>query len=659
MAVTIDIDVEAKEATGKIGAIAYSLKGLDRVANDIDLDFDADIGDITEEIEAFSEALEGMEVNMNSLSNDMKEAAAELDGAEISVVSDGPDGRTGSGDSSGNDPPIQIESGFEKAARSAQTDGGESGGMSRIKQRRLFSDLFGDNIEGFMSDSDINYQTQGFAPWAKDKDIHLSKNERRKQMGNRVFGDFGYGIEPGSMRDKRNALLKDGDRDGMGGFSTPNISKDEGARWDLPDGRIYNADMFNKMDNIDGLNDNLRTLKRRSSGVKRVFQKITPSMGQVYSVVAAMIPVIIALGTQLLGVAAAMGAVAVAGAAIGGLGLLGHGESMEESFAGAKRQLSELKEEMFNMAQPAMQQFAPIQARMFDAIPEALDGVFEEMEGLTSLEDTLFNLGGALADGLERTIGIINENEAAIGQLSERFGSLIGGGILDFFEWLIQAASDNQEMLVNLGGDILKLIGIAYHLSTVIARVLTAFSPLIDLIHGLSKRLNNGLIAGLLTFISVSYLVAAALSKMALSAMGALSALGILGSGSFIGGIISGLTTVMAYVTALIMELTALQYEAALAAAALSLTGIGLVAVGAGAVAAGSVMSDAPGGGAGRGHGAGGGTYNDHRTYNIDNSGTDDYASQKATEDTIRRVSETNSATTPPSVDSSASNSDS
>jgi hypothetical protein len=821
MAVEIELDLNAAGATGKIGAVAASLKGLERVADDIDIDFDADIGNITDEIEAFSEALKGVDVDMDNLAGDLKQAAKELDGAEVSVVPDSPDGSTNTGDSTGSDPPSGLvhklsDFGDVDTSTASATDGGERAnllertyGEHTLMSNSDVGDLFktrnsrtsnlGENAPGFtpsdmmqrlgtrtgfgLDPESMNLKRMDFQEGLSDdfpgtveqmggelsmEDFargadpsHGSDMPRVDTLEDRIrefkqhsvnmvdgfselmekrdeaaapidtpFGDnglnydkrmseltteelndlmenptqsgdgfMGGGGDGGlldydsigeDLRERRESLraeVEDGvggydftdfnvearkqaglsaaelEPEMGGGFSTPSDNRGNapglgfsvgGSRSGRSNSDIIDGNSFlSKLDGIESKADGFSALGDSTDALGGKLRKLKPTMGKYMQLMAALLPVAVALGTQLLGVAAAMGSVAAAGGAIVGLGLLGHAESLSGSVAEAKQQMRGLKQEMFQTFQPTMQQFAPIQAQMFDSAPEGLEPVAEAMEGLTVYEDTLYELGSALAGGMTEAVNIIVENEAAISDLTTTFGGLIGSGLLNFFEWLIQAASKNQELLIGLGKDMLKLAVAAYNVSMAVAKVLTAFTPLFNLLVFISEVLNSEIIIGLIAMVGWLFV----LGKAA----------------GMIYALYAGFMTLASGIAdaALMMFGYEMSTWGAVAATLALVAAIGLLTLGAATVIGGAVTAGAmgasgvpsgPGGGGGGGVGGPGGggqmVYNDNRSYEINSGGGDDYASQKAMEDTVTRVNETNDAQSLPDVETSSENSD-
>lgn len=651
MAVTIELDVDASGATGKIGAVASSLKGLEMMADDMDIDLDADIGDITEEIDNFSEALSNLDVDMNNLTRDLNEAVEKLDGAEIGVNVNTPDGNTGGGDSTGSDPPGVVDFstfGDNVNTGTAATDGGKGGESSiqdLVRKIEKAGDFSPGDVQMFRTTSDdMNTLSKEFYHNVQGNEHPTRNFDIPGDDGSGVsFGaDTGFGTEGISMQARRQKYFSDSEIAEMKSLGT-------GSEKSAFKGLFGDVEM-----------SDLKKAKKQVGGFGSKLSKLKPTMGKYMQVLAALIPLAVVLGTQLLGVAAAMGSVAAAGGAIMGLGLLGHADSMAGSVAEAKQELRSLKNELFETFQPTMQQFAPIQSEMFDAIPDGLEPVAEKMEGLTGFKSLLFDLGAALSGGMVEALDIIERNEAAIKQLTKRFAGIIGSGLLNFFEFLIQSAARNQDLLVSFGNALVKLVVTFYNVSLAITKILNVFSPLAGMLAWVSNLLNNKFILAMLAAVSVAYITAAAFSKMGLAAMMAFSRIGLLGSGSMLKSLVSGLTMIQGKIAALIAKYTALSAAASMARAAIAMTGIGLLAVGAGAVAAGSVLSGPnksdPSGGYRGGQKR---VYHDNRSYTIDNSGGDDsYAEQKRMEKTIKDVNGANRAQSRPTVETNSIESD-
>jgi hypothetical protein len=712
MTVSIDIDLNAKGIADEIVTIRGALETLDETSEDIDLSGKIDVDGLTGDLGQVVKKLKNVEDQIGNLESRIKNVSENIDMDDITVThkteSDSADGSTGSGDSTGGDPP-----------------------WSRERHRDSLGKLFGKEFSQVIGSDSLSKWKHDGAPWA-NASVGLTDSEKAGIHPKAVRGRFGMGLESldqsrirqselspeeiaemATLPDRsdseagRETGLKEFsdseildiiasrrgvDRDKMGvqgrnitydsdefGFESlesfldrrNNLSAEEidsqaSARnkpdleADTPHNRFKRTRFgksLNKAENVSDLMDNVRSSQGR---LTRVFKKAFPSMGKYMQLLAALIPIAVSLGSQLLGVAAAMGAVGVAGASIIGLGLLGHGDNMASSFAQAKKEIQDLKREMFDSVQPLAQTFAPIQARMFDALPGGMSGIFDEMQGLAGFEGLLFDLGGSAASGIERFFRIINENRGIISELTEEMGGMLGTGLLNFFEWLIQNAAENKQLMLDTIASLKSLAVAGFNIAMVVTKIVAAFRPLFAILAKIAKVLNNRFIIGFLSFIAVAATVLIITSKVIFALYGMGSAimrvvglLQFLGSGSILAGIKMAFTLIISYTQVAIAEMTALQVAALGAAAAIAATGIGAALVLGGGAAYQAMKPDVPSG-SGSGYGGSGGgsrVYNDNRSYEINQRGTQDYAEQKRMEKTIRDVNESNDAQELPPLD--------
>ena len=694
MSVKIDIDLRAGDAVGEITSIAGALETLDAAADDFDFDLDIDADKVSGEIGNIISELESLEVDSDRIAQNISESFAEIpDEIEIVHNHNTPSGSTGDGDSTGSDPPrpqrITVKGGDLPDFSEATADGGSAGsGMSKHQLAQKIEKVGGFdrgtvNVLGDFDAEELNRIASNIEHTTQDLTSgeypHVSGIGDGNLGASQMPGNFADAEDPSDMdwnklqrraseagvytQDANRNTLEKRLRSQQFGGKTITVDTEShgtlGVRQALRKKQSAYDFSYGDKDDSD-TSDGGKSEKGRMDKFRKVHEnfgsrlrKLKPTMGKYMQLLAAMIPIAVALGTQLLGVAAAMGSVAAAGGAIMGLGLLGHGDSMAESMEQAKQEVQELKQELFQTLQPQMQQFAPIQSRMFDAIPEAFEenGIGEQLEELTAFEDTLFELGSALAGGMAEALKIINDNQEAISQLTTRFSGLIGSGLLNFFEWLIQAAKRNQELLIDVGRDMLKLAGVAYNLSMAVTRLIATLSPFFDVLLWISELMNGGILIGLIAMVAYLY----ALGKAAL-------VIYTLGTAfSSLMSFISGASASMASYT--LTTWGAVKATMALAAA------IGAVSLGTalvvGAVTAGAAMSVGVGdnmpnnGGMGRGPGRRGTTivHNDNRSFNITQQ-NGDYADRKAVGEEISKRNETKDAQSLPPVNSSAKNSD-
>jgi hypothetical protein len=400
-------------------------------------------------------------------------------------------------------------------------------------------------------------------------------------------------------------------------------------------------------------------------GLSKKLRKLKPSMSQYLNLLAALIPLMATFAVQAAGAAAALGGVAAAGAAVMGLGLLGHANSMTGAFQQAKLQVQELKGELFDTFQPTMQQFAPIQSQFFDYAPDRLNDVAEAMEGLTAYEDTFYNIFDVAAGVAEDLVKVLVQNEGIIGEMATEAMRIIGTGLVDFLRWLIQTAYENWQVMTQLGQAFLNFATIGYNVAMVVARIVAALNPLFAVIAQITQWLNSPLIVGILTAVATFTILVGTVWKLTTALYAALGALTAFGSGGIISGIVGGISFLVGKLWGLITTMWSAIFTSQLLIATLSALTLGAFAVGAGIAGMGAMsamQSSGPSGG-GRGMGRGGKTvvYNDNRQYSYE-GGSDDYASQQSAFDQFEEWDGTQTDMDPPSpgtsTESSTSGSD-
>jgi hypothetical protein len=383
------------------------------------------------------------------------------------------------------------------------------------------------------------------------------------------------------------------------------------------------------------------------SRLKGVLNRLKPSMKKIWNLIALIAPMMVTLATAAFGVAAAFAAVAVAGAAMLGLGLLGGGDDWASSLENARSTLQDFASDLYNVFEPAMDIFQPISERFFDFAPGELFGFSRAIQNLTVFEDTVFAAFSGFADWLTVATNGIAENEQAISQLAMRFGEMLGTGILDFFGYLLQYASKNQNFIIELAGAFKQIGLIIINLSEIFSRLAIAIRPVLTIVLWLSRTFNNRLGAALIMiFILVAKLGGPLLMlinwfmKVRMAAM------------------MLQITTVTAFrvmavnalrsISAMIAGLSALQ-------AAMAATGIGLAIV-AGGYLMNELMPD-PGGDmpSGSSFGSGGGTSpsGSRTTYNteINNYGNMEEDQVQSIRDELGRQRRRDDATNLPSTD--------
>jgi hypothetical protein len=602
MSVTIDLDIRASDVTAKLKKVKEEL-------NDLEDDFDFSFGG------DFKTQLDGIADRMDeigkSFSNDLDDVATRLENLEVDVTEP-----AGGGDSGGG-------TGSDSGDYSRKGGSGGNFDMRQILARARhsdFSESFTDIANKFSKvDRDLQIQ--------RDVDF----DDLQKSIDG-VFGDdFGFDLDEDltkTMGDGRLYGQTPLGPQSLGQFGKSRGFGDEGIDVGVP-GFSSGGGRKNRT-KMGRLGKSAKRLSNNIGELRGAIRTITPSMNKWWRVIALAIPVLITVGAQALGVAAAMGSLAVAGAAFIGLGLVGHGDSMAESWANAQKQLSQLKEDMFETFQPSMQTFAPIQDAFFDVLPQNLRAVNAEMKQLagSSYQFALFDATRGTTEFIAELINRMVEMDGIASQLAMRFGDIVGSNILDFFSWLVREAYRNQESLIQLGSIIVDIVEIIYNLSKVFSQLLIIFAPVITAVLWLSRALETRMARAIFSIIVVLGVVGALfiktiaiLAKLRI----ALVLMSITGSGamaSFAASALSALGSVQASIVATIAGLSTLQK-------ALATTGLGLLLVGGGYLAYEAMKPSGPpsGGSSYSGYtGSGGGNtvVNEGDTFNFNVDGSTD-----------------------------------
>jgi len=564
MTVSIDIDLDAMDAFQEIGQLKLALKSLDEDIN-IDLDLDGGLGDILDNL------TETMDELSESFNADLNETIDRLEGLEFDDLSVSR-GMGNSGGDTGSDSGDYVPSAGQYFSGGVFEDDsdGPSGIQKAINKFHRKVDGLGDAFEI----SEARFNLGDGSGSASDGMTHRGIIQNAARRGG--VGSFGammgsvaesghFGDNPFSGRDHRSrGHMRGVSRAFRIGDSIGNLMPDIGGS-----GR---GGMFRS------LTKGFRNLSNMVEGTTSAFKSLIPNMQMWWRLIAVAIPALGAMAVQALGVASAMGAMAVAGAGVIGLGLIGHGDSMAESFRNAGEEIDELKKGLFDSFEPTADLFAPIQSEFFDFIPGQMDRVARSMEGLTVFKDDIFSLFRGATQFAAELVDIIVENEAIISDLTATFSKLIGQSILNFFEWLLETASENKQMLIDLGG-IFKTLAIAiYEVFMMISRALIMLKPFFGMLSWIADLLNNKFFSSLIAIITLLYVLSSAASVV----VGALVAV----AGVLMTGMIPGLSAAFTVIQGITMQMllaTSASYAlahgiATVIGAATLLTGIGIAA---------------------------------------------------------------------------------
>ncbi|WP_103991716.1 hypothetical protein [Halobellus limi] len=233
-------------------------------------------------------------------------------------------------------------------------------------------------------------------------------------------------------------------------------------------------------------------MARVDGEMDRIFAKsLIPSYHQLVTIIAALVPMLIALAVQAFGVAAAFAAVGVAGAGMFGLGLLGQADTLEGSLARSRQLLGEFRDELYATFRPAATLFAPISESALASGATFFQPLADASRNLIVFEDSAASAFRGLIEWAAAALVAMAEYEPMIERLASTFGGPVGNAIIDFFRFITTEAYENQDLLMRLGSAFVMILGIIYNASALIARLVTAFNPVIQVIAYIIDLLNS------------------------------------------------------------------------------------------------------------------------------------------------------------------------
>lgn len=517
MTVNIDIDLNARSAFVKLNGLKGMIEALDDEL-DLDLDLDGDLGDTLDNL---SDTMEDISESFNA---DLNESIDRLEDIEFDFgnapVRGGGDSGGGTGSDSGDKSALQWAQQYANGYGGDETDARSFdtiGKSFRKREKRLAEQLKGklpvefgffkeegsildrgqaktldeDGAAALQRKIDSLFTSDDF-----DFNINLDATNREGKL----MGDSNLGLS--SFGRYREMASIEGDLS-PGGGGLPSILSGNKKRSKL---NLLASGAEGFSEGLDSIGGSLR--------------RLVPRMSTWFNLLAVSIPALAAVAVQALGVASAFGAIAIAGASMVGLGLLGGGETMEESFRNAGEELDSLKQDLFDTFQPAMQLFSGVQSEFFDFMPGELDRVQQSMQGLLPLKDEFFEMFTQLTKFISQFFGAISSNEGLITSLWDSFKGILGTEIIKFFEWLMQTTEENQPMLKELGR-ILKVVALGfYEVFVMVSRSMMMLGPFFKLVGRTAKLLNNSLVSALLATVFVLWSVTTAVSFLWTSFLG-------------------------------------------------------------------------------------------------------------------------------------------
>ncbi|UBF22608.1 tail tape measure protein [Halorubrum tailed virus 25] len=297
--------------------------------------------------------------------------------------------------------------------------------------------------------------------------------------------------------------------------------------------------------------------QRQFKGIGEKLKSVLPTdMRKWYRLIAMLLPMLIALAGAAVGLVAAFGALATAGVAMMGIGLLGWGDSLEESMRNVRREVSELKNELFEVLRPAANAFQPFTAQLFDNAPKMVEALVEPLQELVETGyDTwwLESLQGA-SEWFADLLWAASDLAPQIQAIGTAFGTAFGTWLIDFLTRMTSEVYENWEMWTKLTRSFLTILNIIYELSKVLAFLVAILEPFITLLGGIADLIGNDVLSAILAAVAAMWaldFVLAAIAGKGIFAMlsGWIAGLmGVSGAAGVLNAMLAGLAGMLDFI---------------------------------------------------------------------------------------------------------------
>ena len=252
-------------------------------------------------------------------------------------------------------------------------------------------------------------------------------------------------------------------------------------------------------------------------GLRSSLKKAIPTMHQWHSLIAGLLPMMIALAGAAIGLVAALGALGTAGVLMGGIGLLGWGDSMNESLNNVQRRVSSLKNELFDVLRPVSGLFQPLTAELFDNIPDMVANLVEPLKALdeTGFGEWWLDALMGISFWFGELLWAASDMATEIQSVGSAFGQAFGSWLIQFLRWIVAEVYNNWDAFSALTRVFLDLILILYNLSKVFSFVIAVFEPFFRLLAAISDLIANRWVVSILAAVTAMFSLFGVMSMVA------------------------------------------------------------------------------------------------------------------------------------------------
>lgn len=367
-------------------------------------------------------------------------------------------------------------------------------------------------------------------------------------------------------------------RSGLPGADLEMAQLMKGGRAPVPDDFLSLPRAMRGID-VESFN---RKANRQVKNMLQTLDRFRPNIMMIWNALAALIPIMVSLGAAAIGLAGGFIAIATAGAAILGLGLLGWGENFQKSLEEIQKRARALGRQLFDVLQPAADVAQPVMQQWLEGAPRQVQKLVGPLKDLIeAFADPLGRMGGGIVSWIAAVIERMTSMRDIIVQITSRFGRVAGNFLIEFMSNMVEFAYRNQEQLIAMARSLRLLLRLLLKFSIFVVRVISPLKTLLEVLSPLVDLFLNRWVAGIVAAVTATVLLVGAISS--LTAM----------TSTLSGGIIAAAVSSIASYIGAVWSAIAVTWQWLMAISTLkgALLGLGIagVAIGAGVIAARSV----------------------------------------------------------------------
>lgn len=399
------------------------------------------------------------------------------------------------------------------------TEQGQEGFSDNVERAAQRLKEGGGNIKGFQWNEDSNRWTDVSGRYTSSDDVKeaIAENFHETDVIQIKRAKFGKGVVHGKTgRDVTGSSGRGGttrqgrvsrgfratSRDPSVGEQIGDIQKPTGFQKSMRKIKKQSKDF---KENFDISEHHMGRMKEHSGKFFKNFKKYSPNIMMWWKVVAMLLPMMIALKVQAMGVKMALQSIAGAGLGMIGGGLLGHGEAIEDSVAIAERRINLLKRELHQAFRPILQEFAPISERFLSTLPERVRPLVDALSEITAFEGAFNRLFDDAIHYAAEFVRELSGRADQFEQVGRRFLALFFDKAMGFIDWLTETMTQEQDVMERMIDVFQTVLGVIWRVLLVFTQLASSLSWFFNIINKVTAGLSSKLWPALIMTLVVGY----------------------------------------------------------------------------------------------------------------------------------------------------------